>query len=162
MCLEVGGVDTNDIGRALGESVSEAFDKKVMDALGNLTAQEVVDSNGELTMAEIFKAVGTLRSAKVTGGLFGVIGAGTYSEFMDNVGGNSAFAGGDFQTEALRTGFLANIAGVQFFVSSYLDDTNTGITGAKAAIFGRDAMRCLLYTSPSPRDGLLSRMPSSA
>ena len=26
---------------------------------------------------------------------------------------------------------------------------------------GRDAA-CLLYTSPSPRDGLLSRMPSSA
>ena len=25
-----------------------------------------------------------------------------------------------------------------------------------------DAYRCLLYTSPSPRDGLLSRMPSSA
>ena len=25
-----------------------------------------------------------------------------------------------------------------------------------------DAMSCLLYTSPSPRDGLLSRMPSSA
>ena len=24
------------------------------------------------------------------------------------------------------------------------------------------AMSCLLYTSPSPRDGLLSRMPSSA
>ena len=25
-----------------------------------------------------------------------------------------------------------------------------------------DVPRCLLYTSPSPRDGLLSRMPSSA
>ena len=25
-----------------------------------------------------------------------------------------------------------------------------------------DASVCLLYTSPSPRDGLLSRMPSSA
>ena len=25
-----------------------------------------------------------------------------------------------------------------------------------------DAIPCLLYTSPSPRDGLLSRMPSSA
>ena len=25
-----------------------------------------------------------------------------------------------------------------------------------------DIIRCLLYTSPSPRDGLLSRMPSSA
>ena len=27
---------------------------------------------------------------------------------------------------------------------------------------GLNAMACLLYTSPSPRDGLLSRMPSSA
>ena len=27
---------------------------------------------------------------------------------------------------------------------------------------GKDADACLLYTSPSPRDGLLSRMPSSA
>ena len=31
---------------------------------------------------------------------------------------------------------------------------------ARALVAGRDA--CLLYTSPSPRDGLLSRMPSSA
>ena len=28
--------------------------------------------------------------------------------------------------------------------------------------FGEDLLACLLYTSPSPRDGLLSRMPSSA
>ena len=27
---------------------------------------------------------------------------------------------------------------------------------------GKDHTICLLYTSPSPRDGLLSRMPSSA
>ena len=27
---------------------------------------------------------------------------------------------------------------------------------------GSDTVGCLLYTSPSPRDGLLSRMPSSA
>ena len=29
-------------------------------------------------------------------------------------------------------------------------------------IFKQRTYRCLLYTSPSPRDGLLSRMPSSA
>ena len=33
---------------------------------------------------------------------------------------------------------------------------------AKIVEFGGWAMPCLLYTSPSPRDGLLSRMPSSA
>ena len=31
-----------------------------------------------------------------------------------------------------------------------------------AAVAGPVAWICLLYTSPSPRDGLLSRMPSSA
>ena len=30
------------------------------------------------------------------------------------------------------------------------------------AVTGEDGKACLLYTSPSPRDGLLSRMPSSA
>ena len=34
--------------------------------------------------------------------------------------------------------------------------------GAKVGIFDMNEERCLLYTSPSPRDGLLSRMPSSA
>ena len=40
------------------------------------------------------------------------------------------------------------------------------IANAKTGRFGRNAkilrIDCLLYTSPSPRDGLLSRMPSSA
>ena len=31
-----------------------------------------------------------------------------------------------------------------------------------AISFTNDVMACLLYTSPSPRDGLLARMPSSA
>ena len=37
---------------------------------------------------------------------------------------------------------------------------NNVIKGAKA--LAEDYEHCLLYTSPSPRDGLLSRMPSSA
>ena len=32
----------------------------------------------------------------------------------------------------------------------------------KANLVAADDKNCLLYTSPSPRDGLLSRMPSSA
>ena len=37
-----------------------------------------------------------------------------------------------------------------------------GATHAGTALAVRCASPCLLYTSPSPRDGLLSRMPSSA
>ena len=36
---------------------------------------------------------------------------------------------------------------------------NTGLFAVTSALVVED---CLLYTSPSPRDGLLSRMPSSA
>ena len=64
--------------------------------------------------------------------------------------------------------------------TSFTPGPNTTLSTALAANFGlRRAMRfvcavpvgwgllftlcaCLLYTSPSPRDGLLSRMPSSA
>ena len=42
-------------------------------------------------------------------------------------------------------------------------DYNTAIgQGAGGAITTGNRNTCLLYTSPSPRDGLLSRMPSSA
>ena len=40
-----------------------------------------------------------------------------------------------------------------------------GVVGVSASVAGMnapEALLCLLYTSPSPRDGLLSRMPSSA
>ena len=37
------------------------------------------------------------------------------------------------------------------------------VVGAVILMFMKDDTEdCLLYTSPSPRDGLLSRMPSSA
>ena len=41
-------------------------------------------------------------------------------------------------------------------------DTPTDQTNEELALEFTQCMRCLLYTSPSPRDGLLSRMPSSA
>ena len=40
---------------------------------------------------------------------------------------------------------------------SIYDDSGSGTFHRHAVSYG-----CLLYTSPSPRDGLLSRMPSSA
>ena len=41
---------------------------------------------------------------------------------------------------------------------------NLAVSGEHAVLqmVGQDVYICLLYTSPSPRDGLLSRMPSSA
>ena len=50
--------------------------------------------------------------------------------------------------------------------SRVLEPKNTVLSvnpfGLMLDLFNAEIERCLLYTSPSPRDGLLSRMPSSA
>ena len=43
-----------------------------------------------------------------------------------------------------------------------IDDGVIELFTPKEVIVAKGAKACLLYTSPSPRDGLLSRMPSSA
>ena len=43
---------------------------------------------------------------------------------------------------------------------TFLEPAHPGIVPEKGPLNG--CVCCLLYTSPSPRDGLLSRMPSSA
>ena len=60
--------------------------------------------------------------------------------------------------------FLAHILvvddddGIRLLVKKYLNENKYLVTTAESA----EGATCLLYTSPSPRDGLLSRMPSSA
>ena len=63
--------------------------------------------------------------------------------------GQNGFRGVDHGVRAiaLRSGLLSETTIFQF---------------GQPLVRQRDSGRCLLYTSPSPRDGLLSRMPSSA
>ena len=137
---DLGNVDPNEIGRVLGNSVSASFDADVCGVLGTLTQQEITDSSG-LTVDEIAKAVASIRGTGETGPLMGVISTNAYAALMSNIG-SQAFAGGEqFQGAAVRSGFFGTILGVNLFVSSYLNDTNSGETDTKAAIFAGDAMR---------------------
>ena len=59
-----------------------------------------------------------------------------------------------------------NLDGTRYLFENIRAQNNNArvVFTSSVASFGGDAMpdTCLLYTSPSPRDGLLSRMPSSA
>ena len=76
-------------------------------------------------------------------------------QFVDNW---KATTGGNEYGEPMYCGFAStNIYGIK-------GNTKAG-RAMKAAGLSKNyegAYSCLLYTSPSPRDGLLSRMPSSA
>ena len=63
----------------------------------------------------------------------------------------------DGKGKNIKTGQF-NIQGIQLQSNGKLS-----VTDAKRILdISVSAYNCLLYTSPSPRDGLLSRMPSSA
>ena len=141
---DLGGVDTSDMGRILGNSIASAFDKDVTTQFASLTKQELAGTGpaGSLAVADIFTAVGTIRGNGETGELFGIVGTNTYAELMANIGG-SAFAGGEFQSTAMRNGYFGSVAGVPLYVSSYLNDTDMGTTNKRpaAAIMSRDAVK---------------------
>jgi hypothetical protein len=140
---DLGAIDPNEIGRALGMAVASKFDDSVMDVLGNLTAQEAADPAGKgvLDVSDIASAVQTIRGAGETGQLYGVVAHTEYAALMADIG-STAFAGGDlFQGQALRSGFFGNIFGVQLFVTSRMTDAATGVTNPMAAIFSADSMR---------------------
>ena len=70
--------------------------------------------------------------------------------------GGIAVATGAFGAHALRT--VLDASGQ---AGNWETATRYALVHALATVVA-GIMACLLYTSPSPRDGLLSRMPSSA
>ena len=85
-----------------------------------------------------------------------------FNKQVTATGGEGQWVNGD--NVRFRYGTPEKIGGWAQLGSIELTGRNTAIhhfvnaSGIKYAALGT----CLLYTSPSPRDGLLSRMPSSA
>jgi len=141
---DLGGIDTSDMGRIMGNAIATAVDKAVTTQFASLTAQELTGAVGAgvLALSDIFTAVGTIRGQGEGGKLFGVVGTNQYANLLSAIGSNS-FAGGEFQNTAMRNGYFGNIAGVECYVSSYLNDTDMGTTNQNPAmaIFSQDAVK---------------------
>ena len=89
------------------------------------------------------------------GGVLGALagaGAGALAAGMEGIGLGDG-AGADGSDGAVRVGVSAEAN-----FAAALERVGTVAAGTAE----EEEMACLLYTSPSPRDGLLSRMPSSA
>ena len=71
-------------------------------------------------------------------------------EFIANLKGRKAYE----EKKAIKLGF-SNF-------EDYVADKISNDLSKSSDICKAPKKHCLLYTSPSPRDGLLSRMPSSA
>jgi hypothetical protein len=136
---DLGGIDTADMGRIMGNAIATAVDKEITSKFVGMTEQEI--TSGNLDLDEVFAAVATIRGNGENGQLFGIVSTDAYANLMTAIGSTS-FAGGEFQNSAMRNGFFGSIAGVQCFVSSYLNNTVLGsAVNPKMAVFSGDAMR---------------------
>lgn len=130
---DLGAIDPSEIGRVLGNAVSKAFDTAVFGEMDNLTAS--TSDSDPMTVDALFDAAAQIRGNGETGQLMGIVSSAQAAALMKDIGTN-AYGGGDFQSEAMRNGFLGQVAGIRMFQSSHFTDTTN-----KGFIFAADAMR---------------------
>lgn len=138
---DLGGIDPSETGRVLGNAIQAKFDNDVVAAMAAFTNTQEIGSTAiatALTVDNLFDAAATIRGEGEMGQLVGVIGTAQAASLMKDIGSQS-YAGGDFQSEAMRNGFLGQVAGIRLFQSSYVSGANKGF------IMGADAMRIAMF-----------------
>ena len=128
-----------DIGRLFGEAIAKKIDTDLT-ALFDGFSSVVGSAGAEVTVAKIFEAVATLRQAAVPMPLAGVLNPKVAYNVKKNL--TNTFVNpnpNDLTNEALRTGYVGNIAGVQMFETSNVDGTSD-TDNCKGGIFHKDAL----------------------
>ena len=128
-----------DIGKLFGEAIAKKIDTDLT-ALFDGVSSVVGSAGAEVTVAKIFEAVATLRQAAVPMPLAGVLNPKVAYNVKKNL--TNTFVNpnpNDLTNEALRTGYVGNIAGVQMFETSNVDGTSD-TDNCKGGIFHKDAL----------------------
>ena len=142
-------VEVNISGGTVGSSF-DAFGSSTVNISGG-----TVGSNFNAFFSTVDISGGTVGSDFFALGSTVNISGGTVGSNFDAVGGSTVnITGGAFGNDFnVAYGSTVNLFGTEFFLNGSLIDAST---------LGEPFTICLLYTSPSPRDATLSRMPSSA
>ena len=133
---DLGGIDPSETGRVLGNAIQAKFDADVITAMNGFTAS--TSDADPMTVDALFDAAAQIRGNGETGALIGIVSPAEAANLMKDIGTN-AYGGGDFQSEAMRNGFLGQIAGIRMFQSSYISGANKGF------VFGQDAARIAMF-----------------
>jgi N4-gp56 family major capsid protein len=127
-----------DVGRLFGTAIAKKMDQLLIANFANFSEGQG-SAAAELTVDEMFKAVAKLSTASAPGPYYGVFHPKVMYQIKKGL--TNTFAGdrySELANEAMRTGYVGTIAGVQIFESS-----NVAIDGSDdsvGAIFSRDAI----------------------
>lgn len=133
-----------DLGRVFGEAIARKIDTDLTALFAGFSGAEG-DFTGVITPADVFKAVAKLKAAAVpTDGMVCVLHPAIAYDLKAalTTGGNTPFAaGGDgmVANEALRMGYVGQLAGIPVFETSNIADNGTAGDFA-GAVFHREAL----------------------
>ena len=132
-----------DVGKLFGEAIASRIDKDLTALFGSFSTG-VGAADQTITVNKIFEAVANLRKNGVPATDLACVLHPMVAYDLKAAIGTQAYAGGDFQTEALRSGYVGTLAGVPIFESSNMadsSDNDPGTTGDyKGGLFHRDAL----------------------
>ena len=127
-----------DIGRLFGEAIARKIDADLSALFTGFSTERAGGAGNELTVADVFEAVADLRTANAPAPYYGVFHPKQTFNVKKSL--TNTFVGRDTElsNEAMRTGFVGTIAGVQIFESSNIsvDGSDDSIGG----VFSQDAL----------------------
>lgn len=132
------GNPAQELGTVLGNSIATKMDTDII-ALFDGFSTSIGAAAQEITVADLFKAAATLRNNKAQGGYVAVVHPYHAYQLAANL--TNTFAnpnGGDLQNEAMRSGFVGSIAGIDVYQSANIAVDGNG--DAKGLCFAREAM----------------------
>ena len=131
------GNPADELGTVLGNAIATKMDVDLI-ALFDGLSTSLGGTTTELTVAALFQAAATLRANKVQGRIVGVFHP--YQTYALKASLTNTMVNpnaGDLQNEAMRTGYVATIAGIDIFESANVAVDGSG--DSKGAIFSPQA-----------------------
>ena len=128
-----------DVGKLFGNAIAKKMDQDLIAKFADFaTANDIGSATAAMSAADIFKAIALLRQAGVSGSDIACVVNPLVAYDMKS-GLTSTFAGhaGDLSNEAMRTGYVGTVAGVNVFESANVPHTTGDSVGG---VFHKDAL----------------------
>jgi N4-gp56 family major capsid protein len=127
-----------DIGRLFGEAIARKIDADLSALFTGFSTEKAGGAGQELTVQDIFEASAELRTNSVPAPYFGVFHPKQIFNVKKSLTNTFAGLSTDLSNEAMRSGFVGTIAGVQIFESANI--TVDGSDDSIGAVFAQDAL----------------------
>ena len=146
---DLGGLDAAAAGTVLGRAVAEKFDSDVTtiltdSSIGNVGDNGASDQPDDMTTDLFAEAMATIREAKFSGQLNCILHPRQVRHLLSDVT-TADFAGSDLQNQALRSGFVGQLFGVNIFSSAYLPRDTSQFGGTTGVMFAEDAFGIAMF-----------------